>query len=118
MARILSIDDDLDFLTTVKLYLEKLGHEVFTTNRPADAVKIIREIDPDLVTVDIMMPVMTGGDVYGMIRTTIGPDLPVIVCSATHLKVLSHNDPKMGHLSKPLAMEKLVQTIEQLLHTE
>jgi len=114
MAKILVIDDDEISLTILRGLLRRHGHEVNVLDRSDRALDFIRELQPDLVVTDIMMPGSTGGAVYAMIRKKIGAGLPVIVCSATRLRI-KQDDPLLAHLSKPVDSAELNATVNSLL---
>jgi CheY-like chemotaxis protein len=116
MAKILVIDDDEISLTILRGLLRRQGHEVSVLDRSDRALDLIREFQPDLVMTDIMMPGSTGGAVYSMIRKKVGAGLPVIVCSATRLKI-KQEDPLLAHLSKPVDSTELDETVRRLLES-
>ena len=62
--KILVADDDADMLAFVRGLLEDNGVNVFTANNGVDALKAAKIIIPDLITLDISMPGMDGGEVY------------------------------------------------------
>lgn len=68
MALIMAVDNEPDTLTLVKTILEDKGHEVVTALNGKECLKKIKEKRPDLVLLDIMMPDMSGWDVYQRIR--------------------------------------------------
>lgn len=57
---ILLVDDEEDNLYTCGYLLKAMGHEVVTANNGEEAVEKAREIHPDLILMDVMMPVMDG----------------------------------------------------------
>ncbi|MBN1405671.1 MAG: response regulator, partial [Candidatus Omnitrophica bacterium] len=79
--KVLLVDDEVDFAQTMAYWLETNGNSVVTANNGPDALKIIRETPPDIVFLDLNMPVMNGVEVLKEIRK-INKDLPVIIISA------------------------------------
>ena len=55
MALIAVIDDDPDILDASSLVLSAKGYEVITANNPDDGYKIVKEKNPDLIILDVMM---------------------------------------------------------------
>ncbi len=55
MAKIAIIDDDPDILDASSLVLQSKGYEVITATNPDDGYKIIKEQNPDLIILDVMM---------------------------------------------------------------
>ena len=68
--KILIIDDEENFCNLVKKNVEKTnGFEVYTATNGDDGIKLIKEIKPDLILLDIIMPGLDGGDVVSLIRS-------------------------------------------------
>lgn len=68
MAKILIVDDEESIRYTLKVFLSRDGHEVFTASNYHDALKIIECISPDLVFADIIMDDGTGIDLLKTIK--------------------------------------------------
>lgn len=115
MARILIIDDDKEDLFLWRMTLERAEHEVFALAGGGKALERIAARQPDLVITDIMMPGLTGGTIYEMIRSEIGPDLPVILCTGSSLKPRPTEDPLMQFCLKTDGAETLLEATERLL---
>lgn len=59
-TKILLVDDEEDILQFLSYNLEKEGYKVITATNGADAIKLAKKEKPDLIVLDIMMPVMDG----------------------------------------------------------
>ena len=57
---ILVVDDEVNLVNVVKGYLEQAGYRVVTANDGREALFAAREYQPDLIILDLMMPVMDG----------------------------------------------------------
>ena len=68
MVKILIADDEEDILELLKFNLEKEGFEVHTVLNGSEVYPLAKEIDPDLVILDIMMPGKDGVEVCEQIR--------------------------------------------------
>lgn len=66
--RILIVDDEPDILDLLEYHLKKEGYNVKTANNGQEALKKVYKSEPDLVLLDIMMPVMNGIDCCKEIR--------------------------------------------------
>lgn len=64
--KILVVDDSSTVTGLVQMIMEQQGYEVVTASNGRDALKIVRDSPPDLILLDIEMPVMDG---YTMLRT-------------------------------------------------
>lgn len=62
MARILIVEDDKDLNAAYKLILEKSGHVVDSAFNGKSALEIAEQFNPDLILLDLLMPVMGGLD--------------------------------------------------------
>jgi len=59
-AKILLVDDDIDFVETTKIVLESKSYEVIVAHEGDEALRKAREESPDLILLDIIMPVKDG----------------------------------------------------------
>ena len=85
-TKILVIDDDLAITELMSMLLKTHGFEVITTNSGADGIRLVKEKNPDVVLLDLMMPDMDGWQVSKAIRAF--DDVPILILSAI-------NDPSM-----------------------
>ena len=77
---ILIVDDDIDILEALKIYLSKDEYRLLTARNGQDAVDIVRAENVDLVLMDIMMPIMDGIKVTNKIRKL--TNIPIILLTA------------------------------------
>jgi len=113
--KLLVIDDDTAVTDLLSLLLKSQGFEVFATNNSADGLNMVREIAPNLVILDLMMPEMDGWEVCRSVRQF--SQVPIIILSAL-------NDPSMiasvldagadDYLTKPTPSRVLVAHINRL----
>jgi len=116
MSRILVLDDDKDWLLYIRKVLEREQFEVLALLRPHKVLETIRDNAPDLLITDILMPGLTGANVYAMVRQEIGPNLPVLVVSSTKMRIRG-DDPLLAHTPKLTPIETLVESVRSLLAT-
>ena len=77
---ILIVDDDVDILEALKIYLSKDEYQLLTARNGKDAVDIVKTEEVDLVLMDIMMPIMDGIKATGEIRKL--TNIPIILLTA------------------------------------
>jgi len=116
-TKILVIDDDAAVTDLLSLLLKSQGFDVTATNNSADGLNLIRETQPDMVVLDLMMPEMDGWEVCKTVRTF--SQVPIIILSAL-------NDPSMiasvldagadDYLTKPTPSRVLVAHINRLVN--
>ena len=81
--RVLAVDDNRTNLHILQVFLKKLGHEVILAENGAVAVERFNEVSPDLVLLDIMMPIMDGFEAARRIKAACqGKWVPIIFLSA------------------------------------
>jgi DNA-binding response OmpR family regulator len=83
--RILLVDDTTQILQTLEDILSTQGYDVQSCDLSADACDLAREVNPDLILLDVNMPGMTGWEVLEVLR--LAPEtrhIPVIVSSADY----------------------------------
>lgn len=81
MSRILVVDDDTHILKLYKVELEEEGYEVVTANTGKEAMELFEKVDPDLVTLDILMPDIDGISLLRRMKE-MRPRLPIIMSTA------------------------------------
>ena len=79
--KILVVDDEKNILKLYKAELEDDGYQVVSANSGKEAIELFRSENPDLVTLDIMMPDMDGIQVLRQLKQE-KPQVPVIMLTA------------------------------------
>jgi two-component system chemotaxis response regulator CheY len=110
--RILLVEDDPGVLQSLSIVLEHDGHSVATATNGKEALDLVRESAPDLIILDLWMPVMNGWEFLGRLRETEGHvrDVPVIAVSAD-MHVKRQDLPVESFLPKPLDIDTLLTTV-------
>lgn len=120
MARkILVVDDTPAMVSLISDALLRAGFEVVTSEDGKEGLAAVAKHAPDLVILDISMPVMSGLQVLRRLRGEAATKLlPVILLTGrdAHADVL---EGWMGgadrYLTKPCSMEELLEAVEQML---
>ncbi|MCK4601247.1 MAG: response regulator transcription factor [Phycisphaerae bacterium] len=118
--KILIVDDDRDILTAVELALEDLGPEIITAADGNNAIIQAEENSPDLVVLDMMLPQRSGFLVMEKLKRGKKRTDPPRVIMITGNQGIRHRQyaESLGvdlYLIKPFRMEKLVESIKNLL---
>jgi two-component system, chemotaxis family, chemotaxis protein CheY len=119
--KILIVDDISDIRELLKLYLmDKFDCDVFTAGNGQEALNIINEEDkPDLILLDLMMPVMDGYEFLQKIRTNQETkEIPVIICSTLGEKKIVKNILLEGvtdYILKPINLSLIYHKITKFL---
>ncbi|NEP18389.1 MAG: response regulator [Leptolyngbya sp. SIO4C1] len=118
---ILAVDDSLDTQELLICLLKQYGANIMTAGSGAEALKILKDIRPDVLISDIGMPEMDGYSLIQQIRALSpeqGGQLPAIALTAYAQADDQRQALASGyqrHLTKPIDIEKLVQAIITLL---
>ncbi len=92
LARIVVVEDEPAILEMYKMKLESSDFEAFTAEDGQQGLKVIEESKPDLVLLDIKMPVMSGDEMLEKLRETDwGADIRVIVLTNISRDEAPHN---------------------------
>ena len=113
-ARVLVVDDELRILKFLRASLLAHGYEVITATNGKEALELARLKQPDIMLLDMFLPVMDGFEVLQKLRSF--SKLPVIAFSASNSvrdRVL--NFGANDFVAKPFAPDDLIKTIEALL---
>ncbi|MBU0571912.1 MAG: response regulator [Candidatus Omnitrophica bacterium] len=115
--KILIIDDEEGFLETTGAWLEKTGYIVLTAPDGEKAIEVMKATSPDLIIVDMGMPVMNGYAFYQRVKDMPGyQDVPVIVTTARiEMRDVLEAEGVAAFLSKPFSLKVLSAQVESLL---
>ena len=115
--RILIVDDNLDAASMMALLLGKLGHEIRVANNGEEALAVGSSLDPDVVLMDLGMPVMDGFAACRLMRgTPWGKDALIIAISGWGQEEDRHKSSTAGfdhHLVKPIASAEVFSLIAE-----
>lgn len=119
MARILIVDDAKFMRLTLSNILTKANHEVVGEGENGkDAIKLYRELNPDLVTLDITMPEMSGLEAIKEIKKEF-PQAVVIMCSAMGQQKMVVESIEAGakdFIVKPFDEGRVLEAINRVLN--
>jgi CheY-like chemotaxis protein len=118
--RILVVDDNHDAADTLALLLEFLNYEVRTAYDGRQAVDAAAEFKPDLVILDIHMPVMDGYEAAKQLRGRDGAHRTVLVALTAVATPEAQDKAKAAgfdiHLAKPVDGGELADLLHRVLH--
>jgi CheY-like chemotaxis protein len=127
MGRVLVVDDERDVAIMLKFMLEKAGHKVGLAHDGMEALAVLglepadeTKEEPDLVILDVMMPVMDGYEVCArMFENARTRDVPVIMLTARGgMKDLHGRTPNVAaHVDKPFDPVVLRELVSEMLET-
>lgn len=116
MQKILIIEDDLGISESLKLYLENSNFVVELYPTGKDAIKVIEKSEPDLVILDVNLPVMDGIEICSLLRET--SSIPVIMLTARWWetdKIAGLENGADDYIPKPFSPRELLARINVIL---
>ncbi|WP_159810545.1 response regulator transcription factor [Cellulomonas citrea] len=116
-ARLLVVDDEPNIRELLATSLRFAGFEVHTAADGGQALRVAKELDPDLVVLDVMMPDMDGFTVTRRLRER-GQHMPVLFLTArdeTSDKVQGLTVGGDDYVTKPFSLEEVVARIRAIL---
>lgn len=117
IKKILVCDDDEGILDMLALILEETGHEILLENNSMNVLSIIETQSPDLILLDLWMPVISGDQVLKSIRSNSNMhNLPVIVISASRDgKKIAEQAGASAYIAKPFDFQELIDSVDACL---
>ena len=119
MHRVLVVDDESDVTELLQYRLEQEGYRVATLNDPLGFVVKVREFEPDLMLLDIMMPELSGIQLCRIVRADPSmKDIPVIFLSArgeVEDRIKGLEAGAEDYVSKPFNTNELMLRISKML---
>ena len=114
-ARVLIVEDDDGIRDLVDLVLTSAGYEILTASDGAAALQVLGTVHPDLVLLDMRMPVMDGWELARRYRAMPGPHAPIVVMTAARdaAQRAAEIDAN-GYLGKPFDMGELLALVRHL----
>ncbi len=119
MGRVLVVDDEPDVLLLCRLNLQQRGHELLEAADGSTALEIARELHPDVIVLDLMLPGISGYDVLEALqRDPETTNIPVLVLTAKSLRAdreRSHGLGASAFLTKPFLPNELCEMVDSLV---
>jgi CheY-like chemotaxis protein/anti-sigma regulatory factor (Ser/Thr protein kinase) len=116
-ARVLLVDDDPEILEATAQVLREWGYTVDQAGDAQTALALARNAKPDLMIIDLMMPVIDGWTLIRRLREEkVAADVPLVVFSADReVPDKARNLLADAALRKPFELEELQEVVERLL---
>jgi len=122
MTKILYVEDNEDNIYMLTRRLKKRGYEVTIAKDGEEGIKLAKEIIPDLILMDLDLPVMDGLDATRILKkepTT--AEIPIIILSAHAMEGVKVDTLAAGaddYDSKPVNISRLVGKMENFLESD
>ncbi|NIK79255.1 two-component system response regulator VicR [Paenibacillus castaneae] len=118
-GKILVVDDEQPIADIIKFNLEKEGHQVICAFDGGEAVRLAFEEKPDLILLDLMLPVKDGMDVCREVRTKL--HMPIIMLTAKDTEIDKVLGLELGaddYVTKPFSTRELLARVKAHLRRQ
>ena len=117
--KVLIVDDEQDIVETLKFMLETENYECHCANDGEQGLNKAREIMPDLIILDVMMPVMNGYKVSRLLKfDTRYKDIPILMLTARSQekdKELGEETGADEYITKPFDINFVIERVKSYL---
>ena len=118
-AKIVVADDDLDLCELLEMKLRQSNYDVVTAMDGLQALKVVRAVQPNLVILDIMMPLMTGMEVLRQLKAeSATAHIPIILMTAKRQETDVNSGFALGvvdYIVKPFNLKYLVLQVQSVI---
>jgi len=118
MPKILIVDDDVTITELMKALVKMGGHEPTTVNDSLKAMEVAESVHPDLITLDLMMPGLTGFELCELLHNDPKfSNIPIVIVSArddTESKQKAIEAGAMAYITKPFGVDDFIGKIKEL----
>jgi PAS domain S-box-containing protein len=113
-STVLVIDDDVTVRDLLQRFLGKEGFHVVSASGGEEGLRLARELRPDAITLDVMMPGMDGWAVLSALKADLHvSDIPVIMLTLIDDMNLGYTLGAADYLTKPINRDRLVSLLEK-----
>ena len=118
MPKILIVDDDVSITELMKALVSMDGHQPTTVNDSTKAIEVANSVNPDLITLDLMMPGLTGFELCDLLHNDPKfANVPIVIVSARDDRESKDKAIEMGardYITKPFGVDELMDKIKAL----
>ena len=118
MPKILIVDDDVSITELMKALVKMEGHQPTTVNDSTKAIEVANSVHPDLITLDLMMPGLTGFELCDLLHNDPKfANVPIVIVSARDDRESKEKAIELGakdYITKPFGIDELMNKIKTL----
>lgn len=116
---ILLVDDEQDILEFLAYNLKKEGYRVFTASNGSEGIQLAKDVQPNLIILDVMMPEMDGIETCQLIRKELNSQQPIIAFLTSraedYSQIAGFEAGADDYITKPIRPRLLISKVESLL---
>ncbi len=114
-ATVMIIDDNADWLEMLKRFATGNRYQIIGVSSSKTACNLVREIQPDVIFLDVMMPGVDGWQILSeLLNQQTGRVIPIVVCSVLPLEDLALSLGSSAFLQKPVTQDQFLGLLEKL----
>ena len=117
-SKILIVDDDVTITNLMQVLVSMNGHQPTTVNDGLKAMETAHSVNPDLITLDLMMPDLTGFELCELLRNDPKfAKIPIVIVSAKDDAESKEKAKRVGatdYITKPFGMDEFIGKIKTL----
>lgn len=119
MKKILIVDDEQDIVESLKFVLEASNYVCYCAYNGEDGLKMAKEILPDLIILDVMMPKINGYKISRLLKyDNKYKDIPILMITARSQaedKLIGEETGVDEYITKPFELEEVIRKVEKYL---
>jgi signal transduction histidine kinase/ActR/RegA family two-component response regulator len=117
-CKVLVVDDDPTFQELMQRFLSQEGFEIISANNAAEAIQLAKEIKPDVITLDVMMPQQDGWSVLMQLKSDpILAEIPVLMLTMVDNKGMGYALGAADCFMKPLNRKQISGAVRKYCRT-
>ncbi len=119
MKKILIVDDEQDIVESLKFVLETADFTCYCAYNGEDGLRLAKEIVPDLIILDVMMPKINGYKISRLLKYDAKyKNIPILMVTARSQeedKLIGEETGADEYITKPFELDEVVKTVEKYL---
>ncbi len=117
MATLVIVDDEPGIVEEVKTFFEEEGHRVYTADSGEDGIRLIEQVKPDLILLDVKLPDISGIRVLESAKKTSPKSKTIVITGYVDQNLIDEAEAlgRDAFLQKPFNFEVLKEEVDRLL---
>lgn len=119
MKKILIVDDEQDIVESLKFVLESANYSCYCAYNGEDGLKLARELMPDLIILDVMMPRINGYKISRLLKFDAKyKDIPILMVTARSQeedKLIGEETGADEYITKPFDIDDVLKVVQKYL---
>ena len=120
MKKILIVDDEQDIVDSLKFVLETSNFTCYTADNGEDGLRLAKELTPDLIILDVMMPKINGYKISRLLKYDAKyKNIPILMVTARSQeedKLIGEETGADEYITKPFELDDVVKKVEEYLN--